>query len=73
MSAYRRGYVALAWTGPFLNPRTDRPIIFSSIESARRFLARTQFGGIGCGVYAARTRPGSNGLPDYIIEKRLLA
>ena len=72
MSAYRRGYVAVAWTGPFCN-RYGRPILFSSIDSARRFLARTQFEGVGCGVYACRTRPGSNGLPDYIIERRLLA
>lgn len=62
----RRGYIAIAWTGPFCN-RLGRPILFGTPERARRFLERTQFGGIGCHVRACKVRPGSNGLPDFIV------
>lgn len=68
MSAYRKGYVLHMWTGLFENERTGRPIIFSTLKSARRALARyPAWGHSAVTIYKVRTRPGSNGLPDYIL------
>lgn len=68
MSAYRKGYVLHMWTGLFENERTGRPIVFSSAESARKALARyPAWGRDAVTIRRVRTRPGSNGLPDYIV------
>lgn len=71
MSAYRRGYVLSMWTGLVENPRTGRPIIFRTIDSAYRYIGRLPaWGRHALSTYRARTRPGVNGKPDYILTER---
>lgn len=68
MTAYRKGYVLLMWTGFIENERTGRPVLFSSVNSAQRALARLPaWGRDSVSIYRARTRPGTNGKPDFII------
>jgi len=72
MSAYRKGYVLMMWTGPIENPRTGRPILFCHPTRARAWAKRNlpAWGYSTLTVRPCKTRPGSNGLPDYIIGYR---
>ncbi len=65
----RRGFVLSMWTGLLENPRTGRPILFSSPESARRALRRyPSWGRSAVDVRECKVRAnGRNGLPDYIV------
>lgn len=71
MSAYRKGYVLHMWTGLFpINERNGRPVIFSTLKGAKRHLALyPRWGRPAITIYKVRTRPGSNGLPDYILGR----
>jgi hypothetical protein len=72
VSAYRKGYVLHMWTRLFENERTGRPIVFSSVKSAQRALARyPAWGRDAVAVYEVRVRPGSNGRPDFILGERV--
>lgn len=67
MTAYRKGFVLHMWTGLFENERTGRPVVFSTLKSARKALARyPSWGRSAVAIYRVRVRPGSNGRPDYI-------
>lgn len=65
----RRGFVLEMWTGLFENPHTGRPILFRSVETARRALSRYPSWGrsaVSIRECSVRAR-GANGLPDYIV------
>lgn len=68
MSAYRKGYVLHMWTGCFPINRYGQPVIFSTLKSAQRALARyPHCGRPAVTIYHVRTRPGSDGKRDYIL------
>jgi len=68
VSAYRKGFVLVMWTGPFPINASGHPVIFSTIASARKALERyPAWGHAAVSIRKVRTRPGSNGRKDYII------
>ena len=68
MSAYRKGFVLVMWTGPFPINASGQPTIYSTEASARKALARfPSWGHAAVSIRKVRTRPGSNGKKDYII------
>lgn len=74
MTAYRKGFVLHLWTGLFENERTGRPVVFSSVKSARRALALCpSWGRPAVAIYRVRVRPGANGRPDYIVGRLVQA
>lgn len=74
MSAYRKGFVLLMWTGFIENERTGRPVLFSTVKSARRALARLPaWGRPAVAIYRVRVRPNQNGRPDYIVGRLVQA
>lgn len=68
MAHHRKGYVLHMWTGLFPLNRFDRPVLFSTLASARRTLARyPDWGRFAVVIRRCTVRPGSNGKPDYIL------
>lgn len=68
MSSYRRGFVLHMWTGLFPINRYGQPVIFRTVATASRALARfPAWGHSAVQIRRVRTRPGSNGKRDYII------
>ena len=67
----RRGFVLIMWTGLIENPRTGRPILFSSPESARKTLRRyPAWGWSAVSVRECSVRAnGQNGRPDYVVGR----
>ena len=67
MSA-RKGYVLAMWTGLFPLNGYGRPVLFRSVKTALRHVSRCpSWGRASVDVYECKVRPGSNGLPDYIL------
>lgn len=68
VSSHRKGYVLHMWTGLFPINANGQPVIFSTLKSTKKALVRyPHWGRPAVTIYEVRTRPGSNGRPDYIL------
>lgn len=60
----RRGFLLHMWTGAIENPRTGKPFVFRSEETAKKYLARMpSWGHAAVTIYRVKT----NGI-DYIVS-----